>query len=60
MTVDRQHGLIQISCDTCGEVFDGKTDDWNEVWHEAKAEGWKARKIGNEWVHACADCEIDQ
>jgi hypothetical protein len=56
--IDRQHGFILISCDSCDAVFEGASDEWNEVWPEAKREGWKAKKVGGVWVHGCPDCEV--
>jgi hypothetical protein len=54
--IDRQHGKILIECDACDATFQGDTDDWREEWAVAKAEGWKTRKIGEEWMHFCAGC----
>ena len=56
--IDRQHGKIVIECDSCDETFAGDSDEWNEVWPAAKAEGWKSKKIGSEWVHGCARCGV--
>lgn len=56
--IDRQHGKIVIECDSCDEVFEGKSAEWNEVWPEAKREGWKSKKIGSEWVHGCPKCGV--
>jgi hypothetical protein len=58
MTIDRQHGKLILSCDSCDAAYEGNSAEWNEVWPEAKAEGWKAKKIGKDWVHACPDCEV--
>lgn len=55
--IDRQHGVIVLECDCCDRTFQGASGEWNEVWPEAKREGWKARKIGHDWIHACPDCE---
>ena len=33
--IDRQHGKIVIECDSCNEVFEGESDDWQEVWPSA-------------------------
>ena len=54
--IERQHGKIQIECDSCGQVFDGDTDDWDVVWTDAKDEGWRARKRDDKWTHACPEC----
>jgi hypothetical protein len=61
MTIDRQHSRLVFSCDSCDATFEGSPDDdFVHAWAAAKAEGWKARKIGKEWVHACPDCELDR
>lgn len=56
--IDRQRGKILIDCDSCSEVFEGASDEWNDVWPEAKREGWKSKKIGSEWVHGCPKCGV--
>lgn len=53
MAIDRIKGQLTLSCDNCGEFVEG--DDFNEMWEAAKAAGWKARKIGEEWFHRCPD-----
>lgn len=57
--IDRQHGHLVIECDCCDETYEGASADWEDVWPAAKENGWKARKIGGEWVHACPECRID-
>jgi hypothetical protein len=54
--IDHQHGRIVIECDSCDEVFEGSSDDWQEVWPAAKREGWSTRKIADEWLHGCPKC----
>ena len=56
--IDRQGGDIVFECDTCGEVLESGTADFGSAWNYAKREGWRARKIGTEWVHACPKCEV--
>jgi len=52
--IDRQHGKIIIECDSCEDVFEGAVgDEWSVVWPAAQRDGWRSRKIGNEWVHGC-------
>lgn len=41
--IDRQNGgIILVECDSC-----------NEALASMKREGWKARKIADEWLHGC-------
>jgi len=56
--IDRQGGVIMLCCDSCDAIYTGSSDEWNEVWTEAKSEGWKAKKDGGVWIHACPDCEV--
>jgi hypothetical protein len=59
MSIDRQYGFLIISCDDCEHTFMGnKADDFDAVWSAARDEGWKARKVVNEWMHFCGQpCE---
>lgn len=54
--IDRQHGRILIECDSCEEVFEGASDDWQEVWPAARREGWKTNLLAKEWLHGCPKC----
>lgn len=57
--IDRQHGKIIIECDSCGEIFEGRDDaEFAQVWSAAKRDGWRSRKIGNDYVHGCPNCKI--
>lgn len=58
MAIDRQHGKIVLECDTCDATFVGDSGEWNEVWPKARDEGWKAAKVGNDWVHSCPEHEV--
>ncbi len=54
--IDIQNGKIMIECDCCDEVFEGQNREWQTVWPIAKRDGWKSKKIGEEWVHECPRC----
>jgi len=57
--IDRQGHCILIECDSCDEVFVGDEDaEFSEVWSAAKREGWRTKKIGEEWVHGCGKCRV--
>jgi hypothetical protein len=58
--LDRQKGRLVFECDSCDAALESKTGDFTEAWAEAKRDGWKSRKIGDVWVHACPDCEVDR
>lgn len=58
--IDRQFNRITIQCDSCDDVFVGDSgEEWDDVWSAAKREGWKSKKIGDEWVHGCPRCGVD-
>ncbi len=54
--IDRQGGDVVFECDSCDEVLETEQADFNSAWNRAKREGWRARKIGTEWVHECPQC----
>jgi hypothetical protein len=59
--IDRQDGKIVWECDSCEETFSWPaTGDgaFKEGWAAAKAEGWRTRKVGDEWVHGCERCGV--
>jgi len=58
--LDRQHGKIVFECDSCNEVLETATGDFDDALAILKREEWKAQKIGQVWIHACPNCEIDQ
>jgi hypothetical protein len=56
--IDRQHGNVIIECDSCEKTFTLDTDDFDTTWSAAKRDGWRTRKIGEEWVHGCPKCGV--
>lgn len=50
-----KYGLIELACDACGEVRETKQTEFMAAWPAAKEEGWRARKVANEWLHFCPD-----
>lgn len=57
MSLIREYGKIQFECDECGNTT--KThdkDDFDILKDNAKSDGWKTYKEGNEWKHRCPDC----
>ena len=57
MTVHYPHGKIALSCDGCPETYEATATEFREALDEAKAEGWRAYKVGNDWEHLCPDCK---
>lgn len=57
--IDRQRGRILIECDSCAEVFEGEEgEEFNGVWSDAKRQGWRTRKIAEQWLHGCPKCGV--
>lgn len=56
--IDRQGGRILVECDSCDEVLDTDTADFDAAREAMKREGWRARKIANEWLHGCPKCGV--
>lgn len=50
--------LMTMECDGCSfaSSFEG---DWKDCIAEAKEEGWRIVKVGEEWRHYCEDCKYD-
>lgn len=57
--LDRQHSRIVIECDSCDATEESeKGEQFEPFWSRLKNEGWKAKRIGNDWVHGCPKCGI--
>lgn len=57
--IDRQGGKIVWECDSCDATFEwDDPDDFQGGWNSAKRDGWRAKKIGDEWVHGCPRCGV--
>jgi hypothetical protein len=57
--MDRQNGgIIFIECDSCDEILDTETKDFDEARNVMRREGWKVRKIADEWLHGCPNCGV--
>lgn len=56
MTIRRNRGDITFECDRCEREFTLDSDDFDLTWQAAKREGWKAEKVGKDWLHECTDC----
>jgi hypothetical protein len=54
--IDRQHGDVVFECDECGATLETEQADFQSAWNMAKREGWRTRKIGEDWVHKCPEC----
>lgn len=54
--LERIHGDINFECDTCPEVLDTETSDFDSARDLLRREGWTISKVGTEWIHACPNC----
>ncbi len=54
--IDRQGGQIIFCCDECDETYESGTHEFNEAWTIAKRDGWRAYKLGEDWMHECPGC----
>lgn len=54
--LDRQKGLLIFECDSCGKVLDTEERDIEQANLVRDRAGWRARKIGVDWVHSCEKC----
>jgi hypothetical protein len=50
-------GTHSVECDICNEEMGEDFIDWNEAVEAKKENGWKSKKIGNEWKDICPDCQ---
>jgi len=56
--IDRQGSKIIIECDSCGEVLDTETADFEAARAAMRDEGWKIRKVADVWLHGCPRCGV--
>lgn len=58
MTIERERATYDtvIECDRvgCSATFTiSSCIDFNSGWTDAKKQGWRAKRIGVDWVHGC-------
>ena len=46
---------IEIFCDGC-DYSHSEIGHFSEIWQDLKDEGWRCRRVKNEWEHYCPDC----
>jgi len=56
INIDREFQTADISCDRCPHSEQHQETDFYEVIKEMKSDGWKIRRIDEEWEHICPDC----
>lgn len=53
--IDKQYGKLSLVCDNCGEGEKG-FESHSGLMSYIKDEGWKIKRIDNEWGHFCPMC----
>ncbi len=56
MSIRRERGEIVAECNECGAEYPGGTLEWGQFIMDLKDEGWRFRKVNDEWEHRCPDC----
>jgi hypothetical protein len=56
--IDRQHNEITYECDACDETLATGQSEFADAHAMFRREGWKAEKVGDEWVHTCPRCRV--
>lgn len=54
--IDKQYGEIIFECDACPETLVTGEKEWADAMSEFRRAGWKAEKIGDEWLYTCSLC----
>ncbi|MFI5113527.1 MAG: hypothetical protein ACHP7J_00180 [Terriglobales bacterium] len=52
----KHKGELAVECDECGTEAFGGTADFQQFIQDIKDQGWKIRKVDDEWVHKCPSC----
>lgn len=61
--IDRayRNGPITVRCDACAHgCLDTETVVFAGAMATMKDEGWRTRRIGEDWVHFCPDCAVPE
>lgn len=56
ITFDNTFETMEVECDKCShqEELEG---DYMSCIEEMKSNGWKIKKLNDEWVHYCTECQ---
>lgn len=49
-----------LNCNVCGREKKFYTDDKMDVVAACKQDGWKIKKVDDEWEHICPNCRTDR
>jgi hypothetical protein len=53
--IDRLHGRMVIACDGCGRLSEGDSNEWVEVWLQAKREGGRRARSARNGCQFCGE-----
>lgn len=56
MTIHRSYGEVEFHCDSCPEILETETKDFQAALKVFKNSDWITRKIENDFHHVCPDC----
>lgn len=64
MSIERSHiygagAFFTPTCDICGEELPAESDFYSAVAAK-KREGWKGRKVDDEWEDVCCACQDEE
>lgn len=54
MTIRTHYEIVCDQCET-EHLFD-HVDGWQDFMQQMRDEGWRSRKVGEDWRHYCPDC----
>lgn len=53
--INRDGRWMSLECDECGNESD-EFDDFDEMLHDCKEDGWRVYQSQGAWKHECPDC----
>ena len=57
MSVQRSTDRLTIICDDCQDYMEDEDEaGFYRFWEDLKADGWRAKKKGQDWLHYCPEC----
>jgi hypothetical protein len=56
--IDRKYGKVLVKCESCDEVLETGTADFDEACALMKRERWKVGRIASLWLHGCPKCGV--
>ena len=49
--------IFEIACDYCSENIEiDSGGDWQDMLYQIKFNGWKIKKVEDDWKHMCPLC----